>query len=131
MSAAGVLALRRINRLKVFVALGCLILCAYAAIDLVNGGTEGEKTEVRWYKAGKTTASGDSFDFTGISCAVKDRKAMGRWFRFYCEGNVVYAYANDLIPKTSPGKYELSAGAFKRLAPLERGVIECRVKEAK
>ena len=93
--------------------------------------SHGPTHQVRWYKDGKTTASGDSFDFKGISCAVKDRTAMGRWFRFYCEGNVVYAYANDLIPPTSPGEYELSWGAFKRLANPARGVIECRVKEAK
>lgn len=89
-----------------------------------------EDYEVTYYTAGSITADGSRYDPKGMTCAVKDRSLLHTWIRFEYRGNVVYCWANDVMPKNAKADYDLTPAAFKRLAPLSVGRLKVNAQEA-
>lgn len=113
-----------------------LIVCAMLvvvilAIGLLTGcATLFADSEATYYNSGTTTADGSKFDPSLFTCAVKNRAELHTWIRFEYHGNVVYCWANDVMPKTAKADYDLTPAAFQKLAPLTKGRIKVNAEEA-
>lgn len=96
---------------------------------------QAETGKASWYGDqfhGRSTASGEKYDMNKISAAHKS-------YRFGTNvkvtnvetGESLVVRINDRMPDTSGNKgrvIDLSKAAFKKLAPLERGLIDVRVE---
>ncbi len=71
------------------------------------------------------TASGDRFDENNLTCACSYNFALGTTFRISYAGKTIEVVCNDRGPFEAYGRtFDLSRGAFERLAPTGSGVIE-------
>ena len=97
-----------------------LIVLSLTAILALTGC----QTFFRDYSIGRyetiTTITGEAFSKNAFTCAVKNPDELHYWIRFSYHGNVVYAYANDLMGVQQPEDYLLSPGAFNRLDPTKK-----------
>lgn len=101
-------------------------IAALVAIAYIGSRNHRAEAVLSYYDKGSVTRSGEAFRKEGFTCAVGDPRDMDKWWRFEHNGRVVYAYANDLMPRGAAGKgkrFDLTPGAFARLAPLERGTL--------
>lgn len=83
--------------------------------------------EASWYGAkfhGRTTASGEVYNKNALTAAHKDLPFQTRVRVKNLEtGRTVVVRINDRFPGTRGRIIDLSEGSFRRIAPLERGVI--------
>ncbi|MEA2705130.1 MAG: rare lipoprotein [Actinomycetota bacterium] len=82
-------------------------------------------TTVSWYGAesGFTTADGETFDPSALTFAHRSMP-FGAVVEFCAGGACVVAQCNDRGPWVAGRDFDLSRGAFARLAPLSAGVLE-------
>ncbi len=114
----------------------CFWVCISAGLEFQARMERAAKgnVKVRYYVApvGSVTRSGELYNPFSFSCAVNDSNLMDKWLRVEFNGKVVYVYANDFRADSAPPiKIDLTPAAFARLAPLARGVIDCKIEEAK
>jgi rare lipoprotein A len=84
-----------------------------------------------WYEYGQLTASGERFDEEAMTCAHR-RLRFGAVIEVRRGDRVIHVRVNDRGPAKWTGRdIDLSKGAFRRLAPLSRGVIEVRYRVIK
>ena len=88
-----------------------------------------ERHFVSYYNHGTVTASGEPFVKTNFTCAVREYDDMGHWYVFTYQNRSVYCWANDVMPRSSNAEYDLSEGAFAKLAPLKAGMVRMHVRE--
>jgi len=110
----------------ILLAIAALIIC----LTNVACSTFFVDDEVTYYVAGTTTADGSHYNPEQLTCAVKDRTLLHHWIRFEYRGNVVYCWANDVMPKTAKADYDLTPAAFMRLAPLYKGRLKVNAEIA-
>jgi len=104
------------------------LLVAFWVAGFLAGAIHSQyaRTVVTHYDHGAMTRSGELYNPHNYTCAVPLDK-MDKWYRVEFNGRVVYVYANDSCKEG----VDLTPAAFNRLAPLERGVIMCKVEEVK
>lgn len=114
-------------------------------VRLSRGGTataptsvmaqQSESGKASWYGDkfhGRSTASGEKYDMNAISAAHKSHRFGTKVRVTNVEtGESLVVRINDRMPDTSGNKgrvIDLSKAAFKKLAPLERGIIDVRLE---
>ena len=89
--------------------------------------------KVSWYGGkyhGRTTASGEVFNKEAMTAAHKDWRFGTRVRVTNPEtGRSVVVRVNDRFPATKGRTLDLSEGAFRRIAPLARGVIDAEIEK--
>lgn len=87
--------------------------------------------DITWYKDGSLTASGEPFLALGSTMAVKHYGDMGYWYKVSYRGKKVYVWANDILPAKAKADFDLSLGAFQKLADPKVGRISAVVERVK
>ena len=115
---------------------GAIVLCAVAFLfgaPPVHAG-ECRDMKVSWYGGhheGRKTASGEVFRSAGMTAAMMGRQHFGERWKLYYGKKSVTVTVNDTGGFAKYGRgMDLSRGAFAKLAPTGRGVIQvkaCRV----
>lgn len=114
-------------------------LTAFAANDTGNPEDDSNKTEevsneskgkASWYGPGfhgKLTANGERYDMHGISAAHKSLK-FGTKVRITNieNGKSIIVRINDRGPYIKGRQFDLSKGAFKKIASVDTGVIKIK-----
>ncbi len=101
--------------------LAAVAFAGFLVVLVIAGNSTPVAHQVTWYQNGQITATGDAFDPSQLTCAVRNKSEIGRWIRFEYEGSVVICWANDRMPSRSTAEYDLTPAAFMRLAPLKDG----------
>jgi rare lipoprotein A len=111
--------------------LGMLAMVALLVLGMGCAGTT-QRGRASYYGGkfhGRATASGERFDKEAMTAAHKDLKFGTRVRVTNPEnGRSVVVRVNDRFPGTKGRIIDLSEGAFRRLAPLERGVIDVEIE---
>lgn len=92
--------------------------------------------KVSWYgnesicwQWGGYTRSGEMFNENALTCASPYKADIGKWFKVSYMGKSVVVRVNDTGSFKKYGRrLDLSKGAFKRLAPLAKGVITVKIE---
>lgn len=108
-----------------------LLLCL--AVALVSGCSRTKtRGEASWYGDkfhGRTTASGEVYNKNALTAAHKTLPFNTRVrVKNRENGRTVEVRINDRFPGTKGRIIDLSEASFRRLAPLERGVIPVELK---
>ena len=96
------------------------------------GSSKVQRGDASWYGGryhGRRTASGEVFDKNALTAAHKTLPFQTRVEVKNMEtGRSVVVRVNDRFPGTKGRVIDLSEGAFRRIAPLERGVAPVEVR---
>ena len=111
--------------------LGMLAMVALLVLGMGCAGTT-QRGRASYYGGkyhGRATASGERFNKEAMTAAHKDLKFGTRVRVTNPEnGRSVVVRVNDRFPGTKGRIIDLSEAAFRRLAPLERGVIDVEIE---
>lgn len=111
--------------------LGWLAMVALLVLGMGCAGTT-QRGRASYYGGkfhGRATASGERFNKEAMTAAHKDLKFGTRVRVTNPEnGRSVVVRVNDRFPGTKGRIIDLSEAAFRRLAPLERGVIDVEIE---
>ena len=116
--------------------IGAAILCGVAFLFGAGPVKAGEcrQIKVSWYgneHHGRKTASGAVFNQNALTAAMMGRQHFGERWKLYYGKKSVTVRVNDTGDFAKYGRgMDLSRGAFAKLAPTGRGVIQvkaCRV----
>lgn len=112
---------------KALIILSCVFLSFTNSSDVVY--------KVTWYGSelhGRRTASGEIFDKNKYTCAATTKYKLGDKLELtnVSNGNSVIVKVNDRGAFAKYGIHlDLSEGAFKKLAPIRKGVIGVTIKK--
>jgi rare lipoprotein A len=117
--------------MSIFRLLGALLVIASAVVTLAAlvavatiPAHAAECGRASWYgtESGSRTASGERFDPSGLTIAMRSRD-FGRRFRVTFGGRSVVVRHTDFGPASWTGRrYDISRGAAVRLGMIRRGV---------
>ena len=111
------------------------LLMMMLALSLSFSSNDDVVYKATWYGDalhGHKTASGEIFDKNKLTCAATSIYKLGQYLELtnIKNGNSVIVKVNDRGGFSKYGIHlDLSEGAFKKLAPIKRGVINVTIKK--
>ncbi len=136
--------MNRENNVKMGIGISVVIVLIVMVMYSVTGGMiRAGYGKASWYSEDDTieirnvhTASGEVFDDTKMTCAMRSREFGKIYIVTNLEnGKKVACYMNDFGPNKKAAKrgiiIDLSKAAFAKIASLKRGIVRVRVEEFK